>query len=624
MADFNNSPAVPALTAVTGVTATNSVSLTNKTINDDTNLVRANSIFTAAATTPVSVSGVPLTGQVITSLTSTTAGWSTPIVTSPAGSNGFLQYNNAGAFGGANLVYSGATVDGTVGALGIGAPPTAGVKLLVGGLLSVSGTGIYAMGVTINNTDATAGDAGRTFIVLAPQNAATQQEIVGIDGRLSLRSGGIPGSVFAVEGMALWSNRNVSIGSIASEPSSRLTVKGSGLTSSTFAGVFQNSAGSSLLVVRDNGFVDVGIANHAGGDNLSILSAGEGNGIRIINASGSVSFGGLRQASGGGHMFLRDGANVDKVDIRAVGDSFITSPLGIGGAPISGHKLNVYGFMQVKAAGGDASISVFNTTATAGDAGMARIVLVPQNNGAAQQWIVGVDGRISFRAGGDPPLEGMALWPSRNATIGDFSSDPGVRLAVKGSGTTSSTTALKAQDSAGVDIVTARNDGAVSLRNGVFVNEFSTDTTLGGNSDLAVPTEAAVKSYVDSRNVGTTVFTRDAIGASITRYPVGVGANAYKPVRSIRLTGLTVVGNSTLITGSLTVTVYKNSESSGNIVFEVTTTFSGTGAFRLTDFTVNNATMDAITASDTFFVKVATGAATAIDDLAGFIDHTID
>ena len=40
--------------------------------------------------------------------------------------------------------------------------------------------------------------------------------------------------------------------------------------------------------------------------------------------------------------------------------------------------------------------------------------------------------------------------------------------------------------------------GSVTLANGVGVNEFSSDGTLAGNSDLAVPTEKAVKHYADS------------------------------------------------------------------------------------------------------------------------------
>lgn len=40
--------------------------------------------------------------------------------------------------------------------------------------------------------------------------------------------------------------------------------------------------------------------------------------------------------------------------------------------------------------------------------------------------------------------------------------------------------------------------GAVALRNGVAINEFSSDTGLTDQSDLAVPTEKAVRTYVDN------------------------------------------------------------------------------------------------------------------------------
>lgn len=44
-----------------------------------------------------------------------------------------------------------------------------------------------------------------------------------------------------------------------------------------------------------------------------------------------------------------------------------------------------------------------------------------------------------------------------------------------------------------------QSSGLVSLLNGTGVSEFSTDTTMGGNSDTAVPTEKAVKTYTDAK-----------------------------------------------------------------------------------------------------------------------------
>ena len=45
--------------------------------------------------------------------------------------------------------------------------------------------------------------------------------------------------------------------------------------------------------------------------------------------------------------------------------------------------------------------------------------------------------------------------------------------------------------------------GGLQLATGARVNEFSTDGTLGGDSDTAIPTEAAVKSYVDAQIGGS-------------------------------------------------------------------------------------------------------------------------
>jgi hypothetical protein len=46
------------------------------------------------------------------------------------------------------------------------------------------------------------------------------------------------------------------------------------------------------------------------------------------------------------------------------------------------------------------------------------------------------------------------------------------------------------------------NDLLVYLANGTGINEFSTDGTLAGDSDDAVPTEKAVKTYVDAQSGG--------------------------------------------------------------------------------------------------------------------------
>lgn len=63
---------------------------------------------------------------------------------------------------------------------------------------------------------------------------------------------------------------------------------------------------------------------------------------------------------------------------------------------------------------------------------------------------------------------------------------------------------------AGSSVGTFGVDG-LTLENGTTINEFSTDTTMSGASNNAVPTEAAVKAYVDS-SIGGSVNHNSTIG----------------------------------------------------------------------------------------------------------------
>lgn len=76
-------------------------------------------------------------------------------------------------------------------------------------------------------------------------------------------------------------------------------------------------------------------------------------------------------------------------------------------------------------------------------------------------------------------------------------------LAHRGTGTLE----IKTEDAGDIDFYTTNilrgafsSAGLFSLTSGTGINEFSTDDTLAGDSDDAVPTEAAVKGYVDGLN----------------------------------------------------------------------------------------------------------------------------
>lgn len=59
-------------------------------------------------------------------------------------------------------------------------------------------------------------------------------------------------------------------------------------------------------------------------------------------------------------------------------------------------------------------------------------------------------------------------------------------------------------------------DGILSIQNGTSINEFSIDGSLAGNSNNAVPTEAAVKTYVDNNTEFTTIDLDGELNASNT------------------------------------------------------------------------------------------------------------
>lgn len=77
-----------------------------------------------------------------------------------------------------------------------------------------------------------------------------------------------------------------------------------------------------------------------------------------------------------------------------------------------------------------------------------------------------------------------------------------------------------------LDNITLGSDGKLTLVSGVAINEFSSDGTLAGDSDDAVPTEKAVKTYCDNLEVDTSVIEnnialnsfRIAINGSLTRF----------------------------------------------------------------------------------------------------------
>ena len=61
------------------------------------------------------------------------------------------------------------------------------------------------------------------------------------------------------------------------------------------------------------------------------------------------------------------------------------------------------------------------------------------------------------------------------------------------------TSGLTVSDTTGNVVANITNNGLLSLGSGVGVNEFSSDTSLAQNSDAIIPTQKAIRSYVDTQ-----------------------------------------------------------------------------------------------------------------------------
>jgi hypothetical protein len=97
-----------------------------------------------------------------------------------------------------------------------------------------------------------------------------------------------------------WDNTNNRLGiGINAALAASLSVKGSGATSATYAALFENSIGTDLFAVRDDGNIIAGTGNSLSiGQTVSFSSAIAGNVFIGANIGGSLSGGGLNTAVG--------------------------------------------------------------------------------------------------------------------------------------------------------------------------------------------------------------------------------------------------------------------------------------------------------------------------------------
>jgi hypothetical protein len=176
------------------------------------------------------------------------------------------------------------------------------------------------------------------------------------------------------------------------------------------------------------------------------------------------------------------------------------------------------------------------------------------------------------------------------------------------------------------DITELSNLDIISFKAGVAVTEFSSDPTLGGNSDSVVPTEAAVKTYVDGRieasfgsiDLDANGIVNSGLSGSLAYY--SNTGNTINDVGSL-LTWSTI--NNTLTTSGLSVT--QDASVSGTLGVSGKTTIDDdldvTGSLEVTNtVTVGTSVKTPKIYDDTLGIITFTSGSDFIIDAAGDIN----
>jgi len=238
---------------------------------------------------------------------------------------------------------------------------------------------------------------------------------------------------YDTSGTVNFRNANVLLGfGTGAVPSTRVLIKGSGTTSATTSLLVQNSAGTQLLKVDDQGALSVGykIAFNAYAANIN-----DSYGISISTNTSNRPV----RVNGSSGLYVGATSGVD----TPAGSILTEGSVGIGETTPTAR-------LQVKGSGNDAT-----TTA----------LLVQNSDG--NQLLKVEDGRNVYLGDSSNYIHRGAVFQGDYKAAGNWNfgttSDLGARLNIKGSGTTSATTALLVQNSAGTETFKVQDNGKVSL-----------------------------------------------------------------------------------------------------------------------------------------------------------------
>jgi hypothetical protein len=229
---------------------------------------------------------------------------------------------------------------------------------------------------------------------------------------------------------------NLGIG-ISAGISAKLHIKGTGITSGTAGLLVQNNSGHNSFTVDDAGVTTVkGASNSFGTLNLQVTNLASDDLINVDD-SGRMSFGGAPYAFVSGTSYL----TVRNSYTAAVGDACF-SVLGKTNLP---------------------NLTVANSCTG---------VNINANAAVGMQVSCDAAQTIIFRVMDSAIADKFVVYPDGKITVGSFA--PTAQLGVRGSGTTSGTTALLVQNISGTDLLRTKDDGTISAANlSTYASDFA-------------------------------------------------------------------------------------------------------------------------------------------------------
>jgi|DEB0MinimDraft_6_1074348.scaffolds.fasta_scaffold00137_12 hypothetical protein len=271
-------------------------------------------------------------------------------------------------------------------------------------------------------------------------------------------------------------NRDVSIGQ-SSSMGAKLGIKGSGASSGTTSLLVQNSDGDELFKLTDDGNINLG----------------EGGATPIIQAQNNSG----RSLKLGSSAHLSSFFRIDFKTFDGVGYSEAMRITGDGEQRVGIGESTPTARLQVKGSGNDAT-----TTA-----------LLVQNSDGVDMFRVKDSGYVDINptnsSGGSLQVRGDGtdhlIFANANDNyvgIGGTQGSSAVRAYIKGKGTTSATTALLVQNSAGTELMKVTDGGLTYIKSAVFTTsaQFRGFVDANNNSNLNFIVPSSGNSFVISKS----------------------------------------------------------------------------------------------------------------------------